>query len=232
MRAIAKVKKPLLKPHHKRARMDFAEKYLHWTVEDWKRVIWSDETKINRFGSDGRQWAWKKKGERLSERLVQPTIKFGGGSLMMWGCMSWEGVGYATRIDGRMDADLYVSILEDELQQSIKYFKKRHQDVIFQQDNDPKHTSKKAKIWFQDHRIQVMDWPAQSPDLNPIEHLWQQLKQRLASYENPPQGINELWERVEREWEEIDAGVCQKLIEGLPKRVLEVYRAKGGYTTH
>jgi hypothetical protein len=70
MRAVAKVKKPLLKPHHKRARMEFAEKYLHWTMEDWKRVIWSDETKINRFGSDGRQWAWKKKGERLSERLV------------------------------------------------------------------------------------------------------------------------------------------------------------------
>jgi len=115
MRAVAKVKKPLLKPHHKSARMDFAEKYLHWTVEDWKRVIWSDETKINRFGSDGRQWAWKKKGERLSERLVQPTVKFGGGSLMMWGCMSWKGVGYATRIEGRMDADLYVSILEDEL---------------------------------------------------------------------------------------------------------------------
>ena len=77
-----------------------------------------------------------------------------------------------------------------------------------------------------------MDWPAQSPDLNPIEHLWQQLKQRLASYENPPQGINELWERVEREWEEIDADVCQKLIEGLPKRVLEVYRANQGYTNH
>ena len=56
-----------------------------------------------------------KKGERLSERLVQPTIKFGGGSLMMWGCMSWEGVGYATRIDERMDADLYVSILDNEL---------------------------------------------------------------------------------------------------------------------
>ena len=232
MKAITKVKKPLLKPHHKRARMDFAEQYLHWTVEDWKRVIWSDETKINRFGSDGRHWAWKKKGESLSDRLVSPTVKFGGGSLMMWGCMSWEGVGYATRIEGRMDADLYVSILEDELQQSIKYFKKRRQDLIFQQDNDPKHTSKKAKTWFQDHRIQVMEWPAQSPDLNPIEHLWQQLKQRLATYEHPAQGINELWERVEREWEEIDASVCQNLIEGLPKRVLEVYMAEGGYTTH
>jgi len=82
IKAIAKVKKPL-KPYHERARMDFAEQYLHWTVKDWKRVIWLDETKINRFGSDGRQWAWKKKGESLSDRLVKPTVKFEGGSLMM-----------------------------------------------------------------------------------------------------------------------------------------------------
>ena len=151
---------------------------------------------------------------------------------MMWGCISWEGVGYATRIEGRMDADLYVSILENELQQSIKYFKKRRHDLIFQQDNNSRHTSKKAKTWFQDHRIHVMQWSAQSPDLNPVENLWQQLKQRLATYEYPAQGINELQERVEGEQEEIEAGICQNLIEGLPKRVLEVYMANRGQTNH
>ena len=67
--------------------------------------------------------------------------------------MSWEGIGYATRIDERMDADLYVSILEDELQKSIKHFKKKHKEVIFQQDNDPKHTSKKAQDWIKTHQI-------------------------------------------------------------------------------
>ena len=232
MKAVTKVKKPLLKPHHIRACMDFAEKHIDWTVDDWKRVIWSDETKINRIESDGKHWVWKKQGEKLSKRLVDETVKFGGGSLMMWGCMSWEGVGYATRIDGKTDANLYVQILEDELQDSIRYFHKNPQKLIFQQDNDPKHTSKKAKDWFKTHPIQVMDWSAQSPNLNPIEHLWQQLKQRLCAYKNPPNGINKLWERVELEWEGIDASVCQKLIEGMPKRVMEVYQAKGGYTNH
>ena len=95
--------------------MDFALAHQYWTVEDWKRVVWSDETKINRLGSDGRKWAWKKSGEGLSDRLVEGTLKFGGGSLMMWGCMLWESVGFSCKIDGKMDGDLYVAILEDEL---------------------------------------------------------------------------------------------------------------------
>ena len=67
---------------------------------------------------------------------------------MMWGCMTWKGVGYACKIDGKMDGDLYIKILEDELQASIKYFGEKPSDIIFQQDNDPKHTCKKAKAWF------------------------------------------------------------------------------------
>ncbi|KZT00855.1 uncharacterized protein LAESUDRAFT_633199, partial [Laetiporus sulphureus 93-53] len=71
----------------------------------------------------------KKPGESLSDRLVEGIQKFGGGSLMMWGCMGWDGVG----------------ILEDELQNSLEDWGKTVEDVVFQQDNDPKHTSKKAK---------------------------------------------------------------------------------------
>src|SRR5262249_52903457 len=67
-KAMVKKKKPLLSTRHRRARLAFAQKYQEWTVEDWKRVIWSDETKINRFGSDGREWVWKKKGEGLIQR--------------------------------------------------------------------------------------------------------------------------------------------------------------------
>ena len=88
--------------------MDFAVSHQHWTVDDWKQVRWSDETKINCIGSDGKRWAWKKARESLSDRLVQRIVKFGGGSLMMWGYMTWKGVGMACKIDGRMDTDLYL----------------------------------------------------------------------------------------------------------------------------
>ena len=84
----------------------------------------------------------------MSDRLVQGIVKFGGGSLIFWGCMFWEGVGYGTKIDGRMDADLFISILEDELQQSLEYYNKKSEDVLFQKDNDLKHKIKKAQKWL------------------------------------------------------------------------------------
>ena len=118
---------------------------------------------------------------------------------MVWGCMLWEGPGFAARIDGRMDADLYTQILEDDFQSSLQFYHKNPQDIIFQQDNNPKHTSKKAKEWFQTHGFNVMSWPAQSPDLNPIEYLWDHLKSRFREYENALGEMQELWERVKVE---------------------------------
>ena len=218
---------------HRRNRLDFAIAHQDWTLDDWKRVIWSDETKINRFQSDGRQWIWKGPGEGvLVDREVQGTIKFGGGSLMMWGCMTWEGIGFCCKIDGRMDKELYTQILEEELQQTLDHYGLTPAEVIFQQDNDPKHTSKMATNWLQNHHFTVLNWPAQSPDLNLIEHLWGHLKTRLKGYENPLKGILELWERVEKEWEQISTKCFQNLIASMPRRVAAVIRAKGGYTKY
>jgi transposase len=119
LKAIVKKKKPLLKPRHIRQRYEFALKHQYWTEEDWSRVIFSDETKVNRLGSDGRKWVWKKPGSMLTGQHVQGTVKYGGGSLMIWGCMTVHGVGWMCRIDGRMDAELYVSILDDYVLQTV-----------------------------------------------------------------------------------------------------------------
>ena len=151
---------------------------------------------------------------------------------MVWGCMTPQGVGYMCKIDGRMDAELYTSILQDGFLKTVEFYELDRADLIFQQDNDPKHTSKLASKWFQDNNINVLKWPAQSPDLNPIEHLWHHLKQQLNAYKVPAAGMLELWGWVEAEWNKIPMEVCRNLIESMPRRIEAVIQAKRGPTKY
>jgi transposase len=228
--SIEKKPKPMLSAKNIKARLDFANLHKDWTVEDWKRIIWSDETKINRFCSDGRAWAWISDGQKLQPYHVKQTVKHGGGSLMVWGCMTAQGPGFMCRIDGTMTKDVYLDILKDELQQSIEYYGLNPDQVIFQHDNDPKHTALLVREWIDKQPFQTLEWPAQSPDLNPIETLWAVLKGRLNEYERAPKGMIELWERIEEVWNQIKPETCLKLIKSMPKRIQDVLDAKGRWT--
>lgn len=230
------IKKPYVLPLTRsrcNARFRFAEAYRSWTVEDWKRVVFSDETKVNRLGSDGLHWTWIDPDGKLHQRNVIHTYKHGGGSVMIWGCFCWSGPGFITKIQGTMDSDLYCSILEDEFKQTLEYYGLEVKDIIFQQDNDPKHKSKKAIQWFQDNGVEVLQWPSYSPDLNPIEHMWAELKRKLQLYDELPKSITELWERISYTWNKcMTKEYCQKLIESMPQRIEACYKAKGGFTKY
>ena len=151
---------------------------------------------------------------------------------MVWGCMGWNGVGILSEVEGKMDSNQCVNILQEGLVEIIQKLEVPEEKVIFQQDNDPKHTSKLASNWFERQGIPLLDWPAQSPDLNPIEHLWNLLKRRINGYEMPASGVWELWERAEVEWGKLRPEVCQKLIETIPRRLEAVIKAKGGHTKY
>jgi len=155
------------------------------------KVIWSDETKINRFESDGRSWYWTRDPTVQSENTVRQTVKHGGGSIMVWGCICKNGVGPLVLIDGIMRKEQYLKILQENLGGVIGKMGLAAEKCIFQQDNDPKHTSHLVKNWLLNQKFQTMKWPPQSPDMNPIENLWSHVKSQLAKYAAPPNGMME-----------------------------------------
>ncbi|CAJ0943504.1 unnamed protein product [Ranitomeya imitator] len=93
-----------------------------------------------------------------------------------------KGVGSLTRIDSGLNDELYVSILQDELLCTLKYYGYEKDDMMFQQDNNMNHISKLANKWFNDNELEVLEWPPQSPDLNPIKYLWVELKKKVYTY--------------------------------------------------
>ena len=231
-KAVTKKKKPQLKARHKKARYEFAMKYKEWTVQDWFNVYFSDEVKINRFGSDGHEFVWKRKNEPLSERLIQGTVKFGGGNIMVWGCISGNGVGNLVKIEGKMNAKDYCKVLEEGLLGTLRKQERNVKRIIFQHDNDPKHRSKTATGWLKMKKIKVLEWPSMSPDLNPIENMLKMLKMELNKYNTEANGVAELWQRSQDVWESFPKKKCQELLESMPRRIEAVIKSKGSYTKY
>lgn len=132
-------KKTLLRSVNKQKRLKFAKEHKNWSIAQWKLVLWSDESKFQLSGSNRRQYVRRKTGERLKSECVASTVKHAGGSVMVWGCFSYDGVGQPKKIDGKMTKESYHSILQHHAIPSGNQLIGR--GFIFQQDNDPKHTS-------------------------------------------------------------------------------------------
>ena len=154
---------------------------------------------------------WRKDGCGLQDQHVAQTAKFGGGSVMIWGCMTSSGPGLMCRVEGTMNSEQYGKVLASELQGTIEMYGLNRDQLIFQHDNAPCHKARVITQWLEQQCYTTLRWPAQSPDLNPIETLWAILKQRLNAYEAPPNGVLELWERVKRCWSEISPDVANQI---------------------
>ncbi|GFY23407.1 transposable element Tc1 transposase [Trichonephila clavipes] len=175
------IRKPLIKYVNRQKRVIFAKEHRLKPISFWNTVIFSDEIKINLYGSDGGFKIWREAGKALTPKNTIKTVKFGGGSALVWGCMSAGGVGELAFIDAIMDKHVYLGILKDNLEKSANKLG-FGSGFMFQQDNDPNPTAKIVHLYLLYHCRKQLHTPAQSPDLNVIENLWSQLEKAVHEH--------------------------------------------------
>ncbi|CAF1457733.1 unnamed protein product [Rotaria sordida] len=158
-----------------------------------------------------------------------PTVKHGGGNVKVWGCFAWNGVGNLVFINGNMTGEMYKDILKDNLIQSATKLNLGN-EMLFQHDNDPKHTARIVKNWLDNQGIKRLIWSPFSPDMNPIEHLWDELERRMKKHQLKNE--NELRDILQAEWEGIGQNITNKLVESVPSRLYECLRMKGHPTRY
>ncbi len=220
--------KPLLNQRQRQKHLTWAVEKNNWTVAQWSKVLFSDEsTFCISFGNQGPR-VWRKSEEAHNPCCLKSSVKFPQ-SVMIWAAMSSAGVGPLCFLKSTVNAAIYQEILEHFMLPSADKLY-GDADFIFQQDLAPAHTAKGTKSWFNDHGVTVLDWPANSPDLNPIENLWGIVKRKMR--DTRPNNADELKATVKETWASILPQQCHKLITSMPRRIEAVIKAKGAPTKY
>lgn len=168
---------------------------------------------------------WRKPNHELEGKNLRKTVKHGGGSVMVWGCMAASGVGNLHFIDGIMNKHVYLAILKKNLKESVQKLG-IEDNFKFYQDNDPKHSAHDVRSWLLYNCPKVIKTPAQSPDLNVIEHLWDELGRRMQ--DRMCTSKEQLKNALQEEWSMISPNVYKNLVESMPRRLQAVENQKGG----
>jgi len=215
-------KVPFLSRENMKKRVDFSKEFFSKSIEYWKSVIWSDECTFKLYPFQQKRY-WKKSSKEYSIPITNPTKKYGGGSVMVWACFSYSGVGNLVFIDQKVNSLTYQQILVENLKESAKMM--LLQDFIFQQDNAPAHSSKLIKKIFEENKIKLLPWPAQSPDLNPIENLWAILGSKLSG--KKIYSTENLKSEIMNVWSNIDINILKNLAKSMPNRLRMVISNNG-----
>lgn len=215
-------RKPLLTQRHKDRRLAWAQLHRDWTEEHWRRCLFSDESPLHLVNSRQRRYVRRRPGTAMRPEHLRPTVHSSSGKMMVWGAFSYAGIRPFARVHGRLNAEAYCNLL----QRHLVPLDLPGNNFIFQQDNATCHTARRTQRFLQDNNIEVLQWPAQSPDINPIENLWSQIQQQVDRM--VVHGMDGLWQAAQDVWMNIEPQVFQNLIRSMPRRVELVIAANGG----
>ncbi|UYV65504.1 hypothetical protein LAZ67_3004540 [Cordylochernes scorpioides] len=192
-------------------------------MTEWHRVVFSDESRFCLSSDSRRVRVWRRRGERSNPAAIveRPTVRQRG--IMVWGAIAYDSRSPLLRIQGTMTAQRYV---DDVLRPVTLPYLQGVPNALYQQDNARPHTARISQQALQD--VQMLPWPPYSPDLSPIEHVWDIIGRRLHALPQP-RSEDELWQMVEREWRAIPQDAIRTLIDSLPRRVAACIAAKFQY---
>lgn len=218
-----------LKPEHINARIQFCEENYG---RDWDNIIFSDEKTFKSFNARAAN-LWRPANQRFNPQYVQHVRVSGRITCGLWGFITSAGPGELCEISARMNSEEYTSILEQVYLPSTRtMFENEAIRMIFMQDNTRIHTSATARSWFNAHpEIELLKWPAYSPDLNPIENVWAQMVRHWPEhhFQNRTQIIavaTELWDDLRGN------DFVPKLYRSMPTRLQEVINNNGYWCSY
>ena len=222
--------RPVLSAVNRTRRLAWARQHVTWTRQQWGRVLFSDESRFTLSFNDGRVRVWRRQGERYADATVREHNRYGGGSVMVWGGMSLGTRTPLLPIDGILNGVRY----RDEVLRpvAVPALAALGQGAIFQDDNAPAHRARLVTNFLGQQNVNRMIWPACSPDLNPIEHLWDVLGQRLRSNHAPPATLARLTQILQMEWNAIPQATLQNLVRSMRRRCQACIQARGGHTRY
>lgn len=226
---------PKLTATHRQARLQFAREHVNWTIAQWQSVLFTDESRMCLHGNDRRGRVYRRPGERFAQCCFAETVAYGGGSCMMWAGISLEGKTELVFVPGGgrgggLTADRYINDIL--LEHVVPYEGFVGEDFVLMHDNARCHTARITQQFLEEVEMRTMDWPALSPDLNPIEHLWDQLKRRVRARNSAPSTVEELKTALLEEWDNIPQEDVKKLIRSMKNRLKAVIKARGGNTKY
>lgn len=222
------VRRPLATRQHLQQRLAYAREHPDKRPLFWHRMKFSDE-KIFSNQSDGHAVnITRKVGEKYKAGCVIPTKKWGP-RVHVWGIISWEGVGPLRRIVGNLTAHRYITEVIFDIRELCTI--RRNGQVLrylFQQDNARPHSAALTQQFLDEQHVRCIDWPPNSPDLNPIEHVWSHVAARVRS-RGVARDAQQLWNWVQSEWDRTPIDYIRSLYRSIPSRLQEVIDNRGGY---